>query len=55
MFRAGLYTRVSTNDDQPLAMQSRAMPSLRLIIELRAPAFQRAREIDQMKPSERGI
>src|SRR6187401_2272644 len=25
MFRAGLYTRVSTNDQQTLAMQSRAM------------------------------
>ena len=25
MFRAGLYARVSTNDQQTLAMQSRAM------------------------------
>jgi len=25
MFRAGLYTRVSTNDQQTLAMQNRAM------------------------------
>ena len=50
-----MIARVSTNDRQPLAMQGRAMLSLREPSICRAPASQRAREIDQMKPGERGI